>query len=215
MTSSPLRRAAIRLSYIYPLLLISAFTVLSIVPHIFFVYGATVQDTLSLFSLMGNGVSISWQMLTGQLEGTTAEAAFSRAVIVYFVVSVLCLVFFWITALLQAVFGSYVFSLQPTSDAANKAKRWFRFLCPNRALLCISHLLLIVPLCFPQMLGYFYHQYLGISAVPHYLGFHDLWVVGALLVVDVLLLFATLPWQDTEHMDLYRLYRKRTDTEKR
>ena len=214
MTSSPTRRFAARFAYLFPLLLAVLFTVTSMIPHLFFIYGAEAQETLSLFSLMGNAVRISRQLLTGTIEGSAADEACSRAVIAWFVIALLGLVLFWITALLEAIFGSYVHSLPPASDAANRAKRWFRFLCPNRVLLQLAHLGLLLPLFFPQILQYLSRQYLGIDAVPHYLGWHDLWIYGGLLLLGAVLLFGTIPWQSLEHMDLYQLYRRKNDRER-
>lgn len=211
---SRFHRFAVRLSYCLPLILAVLFLISSLVPHLFFLYGAEAQETLSLFELMGNAVRTSHKFLSGEAEGDPATLAFSRAVMFYFVVSVLGLVIYGITALLETCFSSYALSLPPTHDAANQAKRWFRFLCPNRILLQLSHLLLLFPLLFPQVLQYLYRQYLAIDAQPNYLGLHDLWVFGLLLLLEGVLLFATIPWQKAAHMDMYQLYRRRTPAER-
>lgn len=214
MTSSPFRRAVVWFSHVYPLLMVAAVTLFSAIPRIFFLYEEAAQDTLSLFQLMKNASDISHAMLASGAEAGTATVAFSKTVLVLVALSVVCLVLVWIAALLETVLGCYTLSLVPSSDAANKAKRWFRFLCPNRVLLFLSHVLLLVPLLFPQMLGHFYNLYLAISVKPRYLGIPDLWLMIALLLVDLVLLFATLPWQDSEHMNLYRLYRKRNTSDR-
>lgn len=212
MNRSPLRRAAVRLSYLSPLLFVALFTLLACLPQIFFTYsGEATRESNSLFSLMANGIEASKITLSGSEAVDAASRSFAYAVLIYCGLSIVCLILLWITALLWTGFSCYVFSKRPTSEEANKAKRWFRFFCPNRILLLLSELTLALPLCFPQVLSFFYLTFFGMPWKPHYLGVSPILVMGIFLLLSVALLFGTLPLQDAEHMDLYRLYRNRAE----
>ena len=205
---SPLRRGLIRASYLCPLLCGALMLVVFAVPHLYFIYGNTAYETFSSFDLLSNASSECIAILNGTNKGTSDAVYFSYSVGFFAMVFWVALIAQLITAIAAAVCSLYAFSKEPTSRESNRAKRWFRFICPNRVTYVISNLALLLSAAFPHILLYCYHHQMGYVGISlHFYFGSDLLYAGILVGISVLSYLALLPAQADEHMDLFRLYK--------
>ena len=202
------RRALIRISYLLPAAVGLIFVICAAIPHLYFIYEAEAHETLSLFALVQNAYADCNAILKGASEGSAYAIVFSYVVLFCAVAFWICLVLYGIMALAAAIASTVAFAYPPTSVQANRAKRWFRLFCPNRALYCVTHLLLPISAAFPQILLYCYRHQLGYRGMTlHFFGPSDLLLTAILILLSLASHFLLLSAQSEEHMDLYRLYK--------
>ncbi len=202
------QRVLIRVSYLLPAAVGLIFLIHAAIPHLYFIHEAEAHETLSLFALVQNAYSDCNVILKGASEVSNYAIVFSYVVLFCAVAFWVCLVLYWIMALSAAIASTVAFTYPPTSVQANRAKRWFRLFCPNRALYCISHLLLPICAAFPQILLYCYRHQLGyLGMTLHFFGPSDLILVVILILLSLTSHLLLLSAQSEEHMDLYRLYK--------
>ena len=208
MNRSALKRGLIRASYLCPLLCGVLMLVILAVPHLYFIYGNTAYKTFNSFDLLSNAMSECTAVLNGTAEGTSDGIYFAYTVSFFGIVFWVALVAYFCTAIAAAVCGCYAFSKEPISRESNRAKRWFRFFCPNRVTYVISNLALLLSAAFPHILLYCYHHQMGYVGISlHFYFGSDLLYAILLVGINVISYLALLPAQAEEHMDLFRLYK--------
>ncbi|MBQ2735324.1 MAG: hypothetical protein IJF33_05780 [Clostridia bacterium] len=205
---TPLRRGLIRAAYLCPLVFGILLLLLFAVPHLYFIYGNQAYDTWSTFGILGNAMKECTAVLNGTAEGTSDAVYFAYTVSFCAIVFWVALVAYLITAVAAAVCSLYAFSKEPTSKESNRAKRWFRFLCPNRVTYVTSNLALLLSAAFPHILLYCYHHQMGYVGISlHFYFGADLLYASLLVGISVISYLALLPAQADEHLDLFRLYK--------
>lgn len=205
---TPVRRGLIRAAYLSPLICGGLMLLVFAIPHLYFVYGNVAYETFSSFDLLANAMSECTAVLNGTTEGTSDAVYFAYTVSLFVVLFWVALVAYLSTAIAAAVCSLYAFSKEPTAVESNRAKRWFRFVCPNRITYVICNLALLLSAAFPHILLYCYHRqmgYVGIS-LHFYFGSDLLWGV-ILTAMGLLPYLVLLPAQADEHLDLFRLYK--------
>ena len=208
--SAPTRRALIRTAYLMPAISGLILLIYGCIPHLFYLYENVAYDTLSTFSLMSNTFSECCGILRGTTEGSQEALLFAYAMTFFVILFWIALIAYAITAVASAVCSTYAFSHEPTAQNANRAKRWMQFFCPNRIFYVINNLLVLIPAAFPHILLYFYYNqfgYLGMSV--HFFGPSDILLAAILVLLNLASFLALLPAQASEHMDMFRLYKKK------
>ena len=206
MSRPSLLRTALHGVYLLPLLCFLIFCIYSAIPHIWFVYESQAHETVSLFELWQN---VSQTCQSAQNSGTADEATLQFADLMG-----AASVFFWIVialygifALATAVCSTVAFLAPPTSVLSNKTKRILGLICPSRIVYLLLSLLPLLPALFPHLLTFAYRTFLGLEIKAHAAPFAD-WVLALILVaLTVIPYIATLPYQASERLDLFRIYR--------
>lgn len=201
----------IRLVYLLPAILGVLLLLFALIPHIYFVYEDAAHENQSLFSLLGN----TWDECRAMLQNEAAtQYAQYNIFFSYIMLAVVILV--WIFAILYAayailtaIFSIRAFSVSPTDRIANRSKRWLHLLCPNRFCYVLFGLLPLLQGFFPAILAHCYRTRLGLDMRVYYLGIHDPIVTTVLVVLTQAAFLASLRIQSREHMDLFRLYKKK------
>lgn len=201
----------IRVVYLLPLVLGLLLLLFALIPHTYFVYKDAAYENQSLFTLLGNTWDECRSMLKNEAATQYAQYAIAFS---YIMLTVVILV--WIFdivyaayAILTAVFSIRAFSVSPTDRIANRSKRWLHLLCPNRFCYVILGLLPILQGFFPSILSYCYRTRLGLDMRVYYLGIHDPIVTSVLVLLTQGAFLLTLRAQSREHMDMFRLYKKK------
>lgn len=205
----------IRLVYLLPAVLCLLLLLFALIPHVYFVYDDAAYENQSLFTLLGNTWKECRAMLSNEAATQYAQYAVSFS---YIMLAVVILVWgfailYAAYAIMTAVFSVRAFSVSPTDSIANRSKRWLHLLCPNRFCYVLLGLLPILQGFFPTILSHCYRTRLGLDMRVHYLVIHDPIVTTLLVVLTQIAFLATLRIQSREHMDLFRLYKKKPKTD--
>ena len=202
------RRLLIWVTYLMPLILGVLLLALTLIPHLYFVYDGEVHETMSPLELVNN----TWDTCQKLLDGDSEDP---YSIIFSYVMSFF-VILFWIFVCLYAFFAVVetvcvirAFSALPTSRQSNRAKRWMHLLCPNRICYTLFGLLPILPSFFSYILTHFYYTRLGLKMKVFFFGPPDpVWVIGLVLIME-LAFWLTLQKQSREHLDMFRLYKKK------
>lgn len=209
--SSSLARFGIRLAYLMPLFTFLLLLIYGLIPHLYFIYQDTAYETMSLFEMVGN----TWRECRNTLSasgGSASAVLFSYTMSAATVVFWIALVIHGIFAVASAACSVYAFSKIPTDRLANRAKRVFYLFCPHRVLFVLGALLPLLYGCFPWILRHCYHQQMSMQISIHATTYlTDPVLAIPLVLAGVALYLALLPLQKREHLDLFRLYKQRSD----
>ena len=207
--STTARRALIRTVYLLPLIIGLLCLLLAFLPHLWFNYGGEVQKTMSPMDLLSN----TWSVCNDALNAEAGEADvifFSHIMIAFCVLVWISVILYALYAVMVAIFSIRSFSAPPTNRIANRSKRWLHLLCPNAVCYVLFGLLPIFPSFFPYLLSHFYQTRLWIDAKVFFFGPPDpVWVIILVLLLELSFLL-TRKMQAAEHMDMFRLYKKKT-----
>ena len=210
--SSPARRAWIRIAYLLPALVALLLLIYACIPHLFFLFEGEAHETLNLFTLMSNTWDEGRALIKGATDGSGNALMFSYIMTCGVIVSWVAIVLYTLVTGPAAVCSCYAFSKEPTSRESNLAKRWLRFFCPNRILFVLTNLLPIFPSLFPYLLLANYRAYWNYDIKLFYIG-PPAWVlVVLLLLLGILPFLLLLPAQASEHLDMFRLYKAKSET---
>ncbi|MBQ8431350.1 MAG: hypothetical protein IJX28_00550 [Clostridia bacterium] len=202
------KRGWIRLAYLFPILVGTLLLIYACLPHIYFIYNGEVHETVSSWELFGNTWSECRALL--KAENATQEAVFFSYVLLTFaVLSMLLLLVHAAVAVASAVFSCRAFSYPPTDRMANRSKRWLQFFCPGRICYVVVGLFPLVPACLPHLLSYLYKAYFGLDVRACFFFLPDVAMAGILTLMSTLAFLLTLGIQAEEHMDMFRLYKKK------
>ena len=209
-SSSKNKRALIYLVYLLPLIVGLLCLLLAFLPHLWFNYGGAVQKTMSPMELLTN----TWSICNNALDAEAAEAdtiLFSQTMIFFCVLVWISVILYALYAVMVAIFSIRAFSAPPTTRTANRSKRWLHLLCPNAICYALFGLLPIFPSFFPYILSHFYQTRLWIDAKVFFFGLPDpVWVILLVGILELSFLL-TRNIQAREHMDLFRLYKKKPE----
>ena len=208
MMSSLQKRFWIRLAYLLPLITALLLLVYAAVPHIYFLFNGEVHETVSLVALFSN----TWEECRALLNGKSATGNavfFSYILLAYAVIALLLTLVFFAFAVMSAVFSFRAFAASPTHRQANRSKRWLHLLCPNRICYGILTLFPLIPACLPHLLSALYKGYFGLEVKACFFFLPDVIFGGLLAVLSLLCFVLTLRIQSEEHMDMFRLYKKK------
>ena len=208
--SSPTKRTLIRVSYLCPLIGGFLLWIYFAIPHLYFIQGNLAYDTWSTFDLVSNTMRECVATLSGATEGTSDAIYFAYTVGFFAILFWVALIAYTVTALAAAICSFYAFSKEPTSKESNRAKRYFRFLCPNRPTYVLCNLALLLAAAFPHILTACYHRQMGYADISlHFFFMPDLLLAAIAVLFGLVPYLALLPTQAKEHMDLFRLYKAR------
>ena len=201
-------RPLIRLCYLLPAITGLILLIWAIAPHMFFLFnGIPFENDHSLFSLMGNTWSQCVATMSGDAEASANALYFSYSMIAVTALSWIAIVGYTVPAIASAVCSCVAFAYQPTAKEANRAKRYLRFLCPNRALYVLSNLGVLLPAFFPQILIAAYRSLFNYNMEVFYYG-PPAWLIALLcLLLNLAAFLLSLPDQARTHMDMFRLYK--------
>ena len=206
--SSPTKRTLIRASYLCPLIGGLLLWIYFAIPHLYFIQGRLAYDTQSTFGLVSNTLRECGATLSGATEGTSDAIYFAYTAGFFAILFWIALIAYTVTALAAAIGSLYAFSKEPTSKESNRAKRYVRFLCPNRVAYVICNLSLLLSAAFPQILTACYHRQMGYTDISlHFFFAPDLLVAVLAVAVSLASYLALLRAQAAEHLDLFRLYK--------
>ncbi len=201
-------RPLIRLSYLLPAITGSVMLIWAIVPHMFFLFNGTpFENDHSLFSLMGNTWNECVAAMSGSAEASANALYFSYSMIAVTALSWIAIVGYAATAISSAICSCMAFAYPPTAKEANRAKRYLRFLCPNRILYVLSNLALLFPAFFPQILVSLYHSLFNYDMEVYYYAAPAWLIVLLCLLFNIAAFLLSLPDQARTHMDMFRLYK--------
>ena len=208
--SSNARRAWIRVVYLLPLIVGLVCLLLAFIPHLWFNYGGEVYETMSPIKLISN----TWSLCNDTLKAEAGEADaifFSYIMIVFCVLVWISVILYAIYAVMVAIFSIRAFSAPPTNRTANRSKRWLHLVCPNAVCYVLFGLLPIFPSFFPYILSHFYHTRLWMDMKVFFFGPPDpVWAIFLVFLLELSFLL-TRAMQAKEHMDMFRLYKKKTE----
>ena len=209
--ASSLHRVLIRVVYLLPAIAWLGILIHACIPHLYFVYNDIAQETVSIFALMGN----TWQecigFFDGTANGTPADLMFSYIMVFVVVLTWISVIWCGLFALACAGCSYYAFGRSPTDKYANRAKKLFYLVCPNRV--CYVLFSLPVPLLalFPHILTLAYLRQLGLTVRLYAFGPMN-WIPAVILcVLCVGGFLGTLAWQDVYHLDMFRLYKGKNE----
>ena len=208
MMSSLQKRFWIRLAYLLPLITALLLLIYAAVPHIYFIFNGEVHETVSTVELFSN----TWEECRTLLNGKSAAGNavfFSYILLAYAVISLLLTLVFLTFAVLSAVFSCRAFAACPTDRQANRSKRWLHLFCPGRICYGILTLLPLIPACLPHLLSALYKGYFGLKVKACFFFLPDVILGGVLVLFSLLCFVLTLRIQSEEHMDMFRLYKKK------
>lgn len=209
MTSVPVsaRRKPVWVAYLLPLVCALALLIWALIPHLFFIYGGDVKETISLFDLMGNTWKSCTAALSGDAKNSTTAIYFSYIMIVALVISWLAIAVNLLMTVVGAVCACLALPRDPVDPATNGVKRWMKFFCFNRGVFAVATLLPILPFLLPQLLIWFYRSWFAYDMSLHYFAIPS-WIAALVLsLLSFATFVATLRLQREEHMDLFRLYK--------
>ena len=207
--SSSIRHKLIWTAYLLPFACALILIVWALIPHMFFIYGGDVKETVSLFELMGNTWKQCTDTLSGDAKNSTTAIYFSYIMIAAVVISWLSFALYLLASAIGAVCACMAFSKDPLDPAANRVKRWMKFFCFNRVVFSAVNLLPVLPFLMPQLLILLYRKWFAYDMSLHYFAIPS-WIVALLLAVLSFALFvSTLRLQREEHLDLFRLYKSK------
>ncbi len=199
----------VRLTYLVPLLEAIALSVLTFVPHLFFVIegGGVSKENFSLASFAG----VAWRDGKALLDGTTKGGAEAVRLAWLLVATVALFWLLWAVCmyfLCTVSIGSCLVYRYPiASRESNRTKRWLRFFCFGRGAVACSMLLASVASALPYALNALYVSMLGYSMRVDFFFLPDPVIMGLLTLIGLCLLFGTGSLQRRTHTDLFRLYR--------
>lgn len=208
--SKSTKQALIRTVYLLPLLTSIILWVHVFIPHLFFLFGGTAYETMSLTKLMSN----AWTQCQGILKAGADAKAYEATLFSYLMTT--CVILSWaalsihlVVSLLTAITSLRAFSNAPTSKECNVAKRVLHLICPNRVCFVICNLLPILPAVFPYILASAYQEYLFLDMKVHSIGPSEIWLMLPLVLFCEILFLSLIPAQRDLHMDMFRLYKKK------
>lgn len=211
MEKSLLRRRLIRLVYLLPAITWLWVLIGACIPHLYFVYEDVAQETISIVRLMENSWKECIGFFDGTANGTPADLMFSYFVVFTVVLTWIDLVWCGFFALSCAGFSLYAFGRAPTDKYANRAKKFFHLICPHRVCYGLFSAFLPLMAFYPQILILLYKQQLGMRVQLFAFGVMD-WIPAILLSLLSLSGFlGTLAWQNLEHLDMFRLYKGKSE----
>ena len=211
LEKSLLRRRLIRLVYLLPAITWLWVLIGACIPHLYFVYEDVAQETMSIVHLMGNSWRECIGFFDGTANGTPADLMFSYFAVFTVVLTWISVVWCGLFALACAGLSSYALGRAPTNKSTNRAKKIFHLVCPNRVCYALFSAFLPLISLYPQILILLYRQQLGMHVQLFAFGIMD-WIPAILLSLLTLGGFlGTLAWQDVEHLDMFRLYKGKSD----
>lgn len=202
-------KAFIRISYLLPAVCGLGLLIYACLPHLFFVLAGEAHEDMSFFQLLSNTWRECGAMIDGATKGSANATFFSYVMRFFVILSWVCILLFASAALPAAVCSCVAFAYPPTNPCANRAKRWFRFFCPNRPLYVLANLAPLFPACFVYVLLSNYRKYLGLDVSVFYYG-PPAWVITLIAAALSLVPFCLLiPAQNRAHMNLFQLYKSK------
>ena len=202
------RRALIWAAYLSPIAVGLILLIWAVIPHLFFIYGGDVKETMSLFTLMDNTWQNCRETINGTASGSTAALYFSYAMTAAVVLSWIAIISHVIASVTSVACACVAFGRSAEHPAANKAKRWMRFFCFSPAVYAITLFAWCVPFFVPLLLDWFYRKWFYYDMSLHYFGVPS-WIAAILLsLISVVLFLATRRLQKKERMDLFAFYHK-------
>ena len=206
MNSSLAKRRSVVLVYLLPLICGLILLIWAAIPHLFFVYGADVKETISVFELMESTQEQCRLMLDGQAQGSTSALYFSYAMLAAVFLSRVAILAHLIASVTSFACACVAFSYPADHSVANRAKRWMRFFCFNPGTFTISCLLCCLPFYLPLLLNGFYQNWFFYDMSLHYFGIPS-WIAATVLALGSAVAFvATRHIQREEKMDLFSFY---------
>lgn len=202
-------RFAVYTAYLFPVLLCILTVLLFALPRFYFSYGNETHESMGLFTLIGN----TWEICQDAFDAKNiGPDTLNFAYVMSF-----CVIFFWISlvwfiilALHSLLCTCVAFASEPTSILSNRSKKLFMFAWFNYPLYVIFHLIPLLISFFPQILLSQYASKLGIEVKINYFGIPDPWIIALATIASLVLFFATLSQQQALHLDMFRLYKKRS-----
>ena len=202
-------RFAIYSAYLFPVVLCILTVLLFALPRFYFSYENETHESMGLFTLVENTWKICQDAFEAQSIGPdTMNFAYvmSFCVILFWI----GLIWFVILALHSLLCTCIAFASDPTSILSNRTKKLFQFAWFNYPLYVIFHLIPLLISFFPQILRSQYASKLGISVKLNYFGIPDPWILAFATLASLALFFGTLSQQQALHLDMFRLYKKRS-----
>ena len=197
------RRALIWTAYLLPLAVCLILLIWALIPHMFFIYGGDVKETMSLFELMRNTWAQCQKTLDGKTNGSSAAIYFSYAMTAAVVLSWAAIIAHVIASAVSAVCACVAFSRPATDPTANKAVRWTKFFCFHPAVYTLTSFAWCLPFFMPLLLDLFYRKWFYYDMSLHYFG-PPSWIVAILLsLISAVVFVATRKLQRSEKMDLF------------
>ena len=204
-------RFAIYLAYLFPAVLCALTALLFALPRFYFSNNGETHESMGLFTLIDN----TWSICQDAFEAKTiGPDTMNFAYVMSFCVILFWIGFVWfiILALHSLLCTGVAFASDPTSTLSNRTKKLFLFAWFNHPVYVIFHLIPLLISLFPQILLSQYASKLGISVKIHYFGIPDPWILALATIASLALFFATLTQQQELHLDMFRLYKKRSST---
>lgn len=207
--SSSARRGLVWLAYLLPSVCALILLVWALIPHMFFIYGGDVKETVSLFELMGSTWSQCVDTLSGEAKNSTTAIYFSYLMLAAVAISWIAVAVNLLMTAVGAVCACVAFPKEPVDPTSNRVKRWMRFFCFHRGVFAAVTLLPVIPFLVPQLLLLLYREWFAYDMSLHYFVLPS-WIVALLLALFSFAVFvSTLRLQREEHMDLFRLYKSK------
>ena len=210
---SPLWRGCIRATYLLPAVTWALVLICAAIPHLYFIYDGIAHETVSTFGLLTNTWSECMNVLTGSADSTPASVLFSYIMLAVAVLTWATILWHGIAAITCAICSCYAFSLAPTDRLANRAKRVFHLICPNRICYVILQFLPLPLAFFPQILTACYQSQLGLQMRLCAFGPQDWIPACSITLICTGAYLALLSAQSREHMDMFRLYKAKKDVQ--
>ena len=200
------RRFAIRACYLVPLFAGALLLIPALVPHIFFLQGTSLSETVNLFDLLGYLRAQASNIL--HAEGAVEPATYRFALLISALTTVAWFLLIWyaVFALFTAVLSVAAFGASP-SAGLNTAKRVYRIFVPNRVFYGIFCFLPAFAAFLPILYAALLRAMLKSDATVHFYGPSDFFYTLAAGIVCVLPFCLLLRAQKQEKMDLFRLYK--------
>ena len=201
-------RAAIYTAYLAPVSVFCIMTLLFLLPRFYFTYQGETHEAMGLFTLVSNTWQTCREAFAAKSIGPdtlTFAYVMSGAVILFWILWA----WYLILSLHSLLCTVVAFSYPPTSLVSNRTKKLFLFAWFNHPCYVLFQLIPLAITCFPYLFLSLSDRKLGMIMDVTFFGIPDILILLLLTAASYAFFFKTLSAQQTLHMDLFRLYKKK------